>query len=252
MNILGVEAHPDDVEILCSGTLARLGELGHSISILSLTAGELGSVSLNREESIQSRLREAEEAASVIGAKFHCVGIRDKHLFFNQETRSRVSELFRVLNPDIVFAPSPKDYILDHEFTSLLARDAATAASARLFETGATNAVPPTERIPHLYYCEPIAQIDIFGSPVRSSTYVDITDVMETKTRMFACYASQIDWLRARFGMDLLASIREWSGNAGKISSFNYAEGFRQHLAQPFPSDNILVKILGARHLPAS
>jgi len=44
LNILAVEAHPDDVELLCSGTLARMAALGHEIAILSLTAGELGSM----------------------------------------------------------------------------------------------------------------------------------------------------------------------------------------------------------------
>src|SRR5262245_10112077 len=122
MKILAVEAHPDDVEVLCSGTLARFAALGHEIAILSVTAGQLGSVALSREESIRNRLREAEASAAVLNAKFYYAGIADKHVFFDDTTRNRIAEIFRIIDPDVVFAPSPKDYILDHEFSSVLAR----------------------------------------------------------------------------------------------------------------------------------
>jgi len=248
MIILAVEAHPDDVEVLCAGTLARLSELGHSIKILSLSAGECGAVSLTREQSIQTRTAEARKAASVIGAEYHCAGIRDKHIFFNEEIRNRVCELFRTLRPDVVFTHSPQDYILDHEFTSMLTRDAATAASARLFETGIPDAAPPTEAAPYLYYCEPVGGTDVFGDPVRSTTFVDITKVMDTKEKMFGCYVSQLEWLRHRFGTDMIEEIRHWAAAAGEPAGVACAEGFRQHLARPFPRDNILVDLLGAHH----
>ena len=40
MNILAVGAHPDDVEIACGGTLARLVRQGYQVGIIDLTDGE--------------------------------------------------------------------------------------------------------------------------------------------------------------------------------------------------------------------
>src|SRR5262245_20710116 len=109
MKVLAVEAHPDDVELLCSGTLARLEELGHEISILAVTAGELGSMDSVRQQSISNRIREAEASAAILNGKFYYAAIPDKHVFFDDPTRNRIAEIFRIVDPDLVFAPSNKD-----------------------------------------------------------------------------------------------------------------------------------------------
>ena len=247
MRILAVEAHPDDVELLCAGTLARLTGLGHEVDILSVTAGELGTMGDSLETSIRTRLDEATASAAVIGARFHYVGLRDKHVFFNDENQNRITEIFRRLDPQLLFLPSPRDYNLDHEFSSLLARGAATAASMRLFSTEQWEAAPPTEDVPYLYYCDPIGRADILGRPVPATTYVDITPTLDTKLRMYNCFASQVEWLRHRFKDDLEQTVREWAAEAGRRAGLAHAEGFRQHVAPPFPKDNILVELLGAR-----
>lgn len=248
MNILAVEAHPDDVELACSGTLARLARLGHFISILSITAGECGSASKGTEEVIQIRVCEGEKAAAVLNGKFYYAGVLDKHIFFNKDVRNRVCEIFRIIKPDIVFALSPKDYIIDHETASMLARDSASAASARNFKTGTFNPSPSTDKVPYLYYCEPMFQTDIFGNTVRSTTYVDVTDMMKIREKMLSCHASQLEWLRQRNMMfDYIETMRSWAKASGEFSGLEYAEGFRQHMAPPFPRDNILGKLLDAR-----
>ena len=40
LDVIAVGAHPDDVEIACGGTLARLAEQGHRVGIIDLTDGE--------------------------------------------------------------------------------------------------------------------------------------------------------------------------------------------------------------------
>src|SRR5262249_39641941 len=143
--------------------------------------------------------------------------------------------------------PSPKDYNLDHDCASLLARDAATAASARLFSTGLPSPAPSTDKIPHLYYCEPLGQIDIFGRRVTSTTYVDITNFVDVKSRMLACNASKREWMQHRFGLDnYVQTMTHWSRRSGEGVGFHYAEGYRQHVAPPFPNDNVLVSLLQA------
>ena len=40
LDVVAVGAHPDDVEIACGGTLARLVEQGYRVGIIDLTDGE--------------------------------------------------------------------------------------------------------------------------------------------------------------------------------------------------------------------
>lgn len=42
--ILSIHAHPDDSEIMAGGTLALLSQKGHSVTIVTLAAGDCGSV----------------------------------------------------------------------------------------------------------------------------------------------------------------------------------------------------------------
>jgi N-acetylglucosamine malate deacetylase 1 len=254
VKILGVGAHPDDVELMCSGTLARLAERGHSIAVCSVTGGEYGSKTLGPDEVRPIRIREGEAAAAVLNGKFYCAEGWDKHfIFFNEEVRNRLCEIFRKVAPDVLFAPSPKDYVLDHDFSSLLARDCATAATVPTFVTGSYPPSPPAPRIPYLYYCEPVWHMDIFGNPVPSTTYVDITAVMEKKRQMLACHVSQAGFMPKHFGAatDLLAMFEPWGRDNGRIAGCTYAEAFRQHVAPPFPNDNILVELIGAKFIRA-
>jgi len=251
VKILAVGAHPDDVELMCSGTLARLAEQNHEIAICSVTGGEYGSKTLGPEEVRPIRIREGEAAAAVLHGKFYCAGGRDKHFIFNEEVRNRLCEIFRVVSPDIVFAPSPKDYVLDHDFSSLLARDCATAATIPTFVTGSYPPSPPATRIPHFYYCEPVWHMDIFGSSVPSTTYVDITSVMDRKRQMLACHASQVEFMPTHFGAGagLIDLFEPWGRDNGHLAGCEYAEAFRQHVAPPFPHDNILVALVGAKFI---
>jgi LmbE family N-acetylglucosaminyl deacetylase len=65
---LAIAAHPDDAEFLCAGTLALLHQQGWEIFIATMTAGDCGSMVLDREEI--SRIRKAE------GAGMNASGLR--------------------------------------------------------------------------------------------------------------------------------------------------------------------------------
>src|SRR5580692_11152089 len=63
LDLIAVGAHPDDVEIACGGTLARLARKGYAIGIIDLTDGEPTPHSPGPEV----RLAEAERAAEILG-----------------------------------------------------------------------------------------------------------------------------------------------------------------------------------------
>lgn len=68
MNILAVGCHPDDLEIGCGGTLAKLAKQGHHVITCHVANGNMGHAVIMPEELRVIRTREAEEAGWLIGA----------------------------------------------------------------------------------------------------------------------------------------------------------------------------------------
>ena len=125
--ILAVHAHPDDIEILCGGTLALLARQGHVVTIVTATAGEGGSAEYDPSETGRIRRGEAAASAAHIGAIYRCLGFPDLGVFNDDPSRRTVTELLRSVRPDIVITGSPVDYHPDHEAISQLVRDACYA-----------------------------------------------------------------------------------------------------------------------------
>src|SRR3954462_7824345 len=117
-------AHPDDAEILCGGTLVRLAEAGWEVHIVSATPGDCGTTVHNRWDISSIRTTEARKAAAMIGATYHCLDERDLMVVFDRPTIQKVIDLFRRVAPGLVFTHAAKDYMMDHEQVSMLARTA--------------------------------------------------------------------------------------------------------------------------------
>lgn len=243
--VLALFAHPDDAEFLCAGTLAHFSKRGARILIATMTAGDCGSVELPPARISAVRKREAAAAARVIGARYECLGEKDLEISYERRTLRKVMETVRRCKPDLVFTHSPADYMVDHETTSRLCQTACFGATAGNYRTGAARAAQPLKNIPHLFYAEPFGQKDIFGARIRSSIHVNIAATMAIKEKMLACHASQQRWLRAQQGIAGTESmLRRMAKGAGRAGRFEWAEGFRQHLGQGFPQDNLLKQVL--------
>ena len=242
---LSVLAHPDDAEFLCAGTLARLARAGWQIHIASMTPGDCGSAELPPDEIARTRRGEGARAAAVLGGRYHCLEERDLLVFYNERTLERVTRLLRLVRPRIVLTHSPADYMLDHEMTGTVVRAAAFAAPIPNF-LAERGLGPPLERIPHLYYCDPIEGKDALGRDVAPAFCIDVSGVIQTKEKMLSAHASQRDWLLKHHGMDqYLAAMRDWGAARGRDCGVAYAEGFRQHLGHSYPQDNLLGQLLG-------
>src|SRR5688572_28427437 len=181
-------AHPDDAEFLCAGTLIRLREAGWDVHIATATAGDCGTMTQDKWSISATRTGEGRQAAELIGATYHCLDERDIFVVFDKPTIQKTIELFRRVCPSLVFTHAAKDYMMDHEVVSMLAR----AAS---FAYGIPNVSdlprPADAVIPHLYYCDPVGGVDPYGKPVEPTTFVDVTRQYEKKQAMLAAHASQ-------------------------------------------------------------
>lgn len=247
MIALAVVAHPDDVEFLCAGTLIRLTrEHGWVIHLATMTAGDCGSAVHSPEEISRIRKAEAKASADRIGGKYHCVGALDLRVYLNDDMVDRVTQLLADVRPDVVFTHSPDDYHMDHELTSRVVRAATFAVPIRNFLHGRWGTRKPLDRIPHLYYCDPVEGKDLFGDPIRPSFWIEVSSQMNEKEEMLKCHASQREWLLKHHGMDdYVRAMRDWSAKQGQAAGVSFAEGFRQHLGHSYPQDNLIGKLLG-------
>ena len=99
LDVIAVGAHPDDVEIACGGTLARLVEQGYQVGIVDLTDGEPTPSCENPEV----RLAEAQAAAKVLGVQHRVVlDLPNRMLFDSFEARVKLATEFRKFRPRLV------------------------------------------------------------------------------------------------------------------------------------------------------
>ena len=245
---LAVLAHPDDAEFLCAGTLLRLAhERGYALHLATMTAGDCGSVDSSPTETARVRRSEARAAATIAGADYTCLEERDLRVMYAEATLEKVVQLFQRVRPNVVFTHSPDDYHLDHEQTSKLVRAAAFAAPIPNFLYHPALKSAALAAIPTLYYCDPVEGKDVFGRPIDATVRVDVSAVMETKSRMLACHESQRAWMRHHHGVDSLdEAMRDWTAKQGVIAGVPFAEGFRQHRGHGYPQDCLLARELGA------
>jgi len=231
-------AHPDDCEILAAGTLALLQKVGWEVHIVTMTPGDAGSADLGPQEIASQRRGEGAKAAKVLGATYHCLESRDLYVMFDEPTLRRALSLTRALAPTLVITHSLVDYMLDHEETAKIARSATFGYMA---PNVAAGAIPTGAMVPYLYYADPIEGMDVYGEPVRPTTYVDISSAMAAKTRALKAHASQREWLRKHHGIDqYIQAMQHWAAKRGREVEVKYAEGFRQHKGHSYPRDCIL------------
>ena len=245
MEILSIHAHPDDAEILAGGTLALLSQLGHNVTIVTMTAGDCGSAEHGPEEIAAIRQAEAANAAALISARYRWAGFGDLNVFNNDASRRQVCGLIRELRPELVLTASPVDYHCDHEATSILVRDACFAASVPNYGSG-----PALAAIPHLYFMDSIEGADRDGRPLTPDFFVNVTPLMERKRAMLACHASQRAWLKQQHGIDdYIAQMEQWTSARGASCGVPFAEGFRRYPGHPYPQTPLLEELLDD-HVP--
>lgn len=249
--VLAFLAHPDDAEILCAGTLARLRKLGWRAAIATATSGDAGSMTLRPDEISRIRHGEAEQSAKILEARYFCAGCRDLFVCYDRPTLQRFVEIVRRARPNLVITHSPDDYMIDHEMTSRLVRSACFGAPAVNVLTEAECPAEALPAIPHLYYADPLEGIDILGKAIVPDIVVDISETMEIKTQMLATHASQREWLRAQHGIDeYIRSMQQWCEHRGRQIGAAYGEGFRQHKGHAYPREDLLGETTGAKAVP--
>ena len=218
MRVLAVGAHPDDLEILCGGTLARYVEEGHEVVMCHATKGDRGSFEYSSEEIARIRDEEARRAAEIAGARHVSLELSDGEVNASDPAHRRlVVDLVRDAQPDVIITHSPGDYMVDHNEISRLVFDASFLSSVPLLETGK----PAHPVVAPIYFMETVT-----GLGFTPTEFVDVTRTIETKVRMLEAHESQLRWLREHDGVDIVENMRTATAHRGFQCGVRYAEGF--------------------------
>jgi LmbE family N-acetylglucosaminyl deacetylase len=201
--VLAIGAHPDDVEILCGGTMARYACAGAAVTICSITNGDPDAVA-EGSATARARAEEARRAASLIDAAFISLGFRDGDLDAGDRcARERLIEVVCQVSPDVVFTHYPNDYHPDH-----------VAASALVLAATYMNA-----NVPPVFYMDTLA-----GVGVAPEDYVDVTGVYQLKLNMVREHQSQLD--RDGQDLDFIDLVETTAKFRGYQCGVRYAEAF--------------------------
>jgi len=171
--IVCVGGHPDDPESGCGGTLAKLVNLGHEVTIIYLTTGEAGITGKSHDEAATIRKQEAINACKVLNAKPVFAGQIDGAAIVSNETLQHLQNLVNDERPDIVFTHWPIDSHKDHQCASLLTIQTWIRSSSKFA----------------LYFFEVCAGEQTLG--FHPTDFVDITDTQELKRKSVYCHVSQ-------------------------------------------------------------
>lgn len=221
LDILAFGAHPDDVELSCSGTLAKQNSLGYTCGVVDLTKGELGT-----RGTAELRLQEAQEAGRIMGLKVrHNLGFRDGFFRNDEAHQLKVVEQIRRFKPEIVIANAPTDRHPDHGRASFLLKEAAFLAGLKNVKTeweGEEQEAWRPQMV--LYYIQ-------FQS-LKADFIVDIGDFIETKVQSIQAYRSQFYDPNSKepktviSSKNFMDSVTYRSQDMGRLIGVEYGEGF--------------------------
>lgn len=220
MRVMAFGAHPDDIEFLCAGTLAKYSQAGHDVAIAISTNGNVGSPTHSKSEIAAIREKEARAAAALIGAEFFWLNYNDEFLFNSEEVRLHFIEIVRKFRPDIIICPDKDaDYHPDHTTTGQVIWDTHVMYTVPNIKTDS----PPCEKIPEIVFMDTVA-----GVNSHPEFYVDITDQWEAKAAMIACHVSQEAWMIDQYGVSCVEFGQTQSRFRGFQAGCKYAECFRK------------------------
>lgn len=224
VDILAIGAHPDDVELGCGGTIAKLIAQGKKIAIIDLTKGELGT----RGTEV-TRAQESQEASKILKIEAReNLEIKDGFILNVEENQMKIVQMVRKYQPDIVFANAVDDRHPDHGKAAKLTADSCFLAGLVKIQTKWDGMEQKAWRPKHIFHY-------IQWRDLKPDFAVDISDYMDIKIEACMAYKSQFFDPKSNEPMtpiatkDFLESLTYRAQNLGRLSGCKFAEGFNSH-----------------------
>lgn len=221
VDILAIGAHPDDVELGCGGTLAKLISEGKKVAVVDLTQGELGTRGTN-----VTRAEEAANAAAIQGyVNRENLKMKDGFLVNSEEYQMQIVKMIRKYKPEIVFSNAIDDRHPDHAKGSKLVSDACFLSGLVKIETVLDNEVQEAWRPKQIFNY-------IQWKNIKPDFVVDVSDFMEKKIEACLAFKTQFydpesaEPMTPISSKDFLESLTYRAQDLGRLSGVDFAEGF--------------------------
>jgi LmbE family N-acetylglucosaminyl deacetylase len=221
MIVLGVAAHPDDLDFVASGTVAKWAKEGASCYYLICTNGSKGSddPKMTEKKLIKIRKQEQLNSGKILGLKnVFFLKHEDTELVADLTLKKEITYYIRKLKPEIVIALnptfifSPSGYInhTDHRAAGLATIDAVfpMARDRLTFPEHERQGLSP-HKVKNLY-------LPTFEKPTE---VIDISKTIDIKLKALGSHKSQID-------KKALEMVRGWGKEIGKAHKYRFAESF--------------------------
>lgn len=236
VDIVAVAPHPDDLEILCGGTLAKLVRQGYRVAIVDLTSGEP-----TPRGSLEVRRQEAEAARKILGVQVRLnLDLPNRVLMDHPDNRYALGTVFRKLQPKIVIAAFGRTPAAspDHYQGGLIAEAARFYSQLTKWDDRFGGTSP--YRVPHLVYAPFPSDAEIRSWP--GTFVIDISETIEQKLQSVQAYRSQFDEQRFEKVRHYLTSA---NGYTGSRCGFMYGELFT--LPTPVGGDDLFKLVHGGK-----
>ncbi|WP_369048563.1 bacillithiol biosynthesis deacetylase BshB1 [Tenacibaculum sp. UWU-22] len=221
LDILAFGAHPDDVELGCSATLAKEISLGKKVGIIDLTLGELGT-----RGSATIRKQEADKAAEILGVSIReNLGFADGFFVNDKEHQLAIIKIIRKYQPEIVLCNAVDDRHIDHPKASKLVSNACFLSGLLKIETMLDGVQQEKWRPPKVYHY-------IQWKNIEPDFVVDVTNFMDKKKEAVLAYSSQFYNPKSNepetpiTSKNFIDSIIYRAQDLGRIVGVEYAEGY--------------------------
>ena len=221
LDILAFGAHPDDVELGCSGTIAKEVSLGKKVGIIDLTRGELGT-----RGSVEIRNSESAKASEILGVVVReNLDMRDGFFVNDEAHQMKVIEMIRKYQPEIVLCNAITDRHIDHGKGSKLVSDACFLSGLRQIKTELDGEAQEAWRPKVVYHY-------IQWQNIEPNFVVDISEFMDKKMDSVLAYGSQFydpnskEPVSPITSKNFLDSVKYRAQDLGRLVGVEYAEGF--------------------------
>lgn len=175
MNILGIGAHYDDLELGCSGTLIKHVENGDNVTMLVVTDSAYNDPAGKVVRKADVALREGQEAANIIGAELICLNYKTFMVPFDEELTKKLTYYIEKFDIDMIYSHWVYDLHRDHQYT-------------------AKSVLMAGRHIPRfLMYRSNFYDTE---QQFHGSFYSDISEVMDKKTSVIKAHKSELERVR--------------------------------------------------------
>lgn len=201
MNVLGVGAHFDDLELGCSGTLIKHVNNGDRVIMLVITNSSYKNHSGDLIRGGDVAYKEGVEATNIIGAELICMRYETFFVPFEESLTKEINRYIEEFDIDIIYSPWIYDLHRDHHYA-------------------AKNTLMAGRHVPRflMYRSNYYDTEQLF----RGNFYSDITDVMDKKIEVIKVHKSELERVRYKW----LEFFKNQNFNDGQKIGVKYAECF--------------------------